>query len=363
MTKNTIIQSIFILIILAVIFTPVYLYLFNGWRRRCREIISNFPEEVVKEYFGTFFSNEIKPDSADPPPDYVKQFQENYFKRFGRHHFLIPGILLAIVTGVFAILAIQTIMSLLTEEKVLIQLPETAIFALAGAYAWVVYEINVRVRKNDLSSLDISWLCFRFIIAIPLGYAFAGIFKDYVGYVVAFMLGGFPTKQLVPLMRRISVSKLGIGEDSNEPGRELEKLQGIGRLESERFAEEGVGTILQLAYADPIDLTIRTGFSFSFTVDCCSQALAWLSFESNLEKLRKFGLRGAQEIRTMVLEMNPEDPQNSVQAREKELAYQSLTAIAEDLGMKVEVLERSFDMIAWDPQNIFLYDVWQPSWN
>ena len=50
------------------------------------------------------------------------------------------------------------------------------------------------------------------------------------------------------------------------------------QMSKERYKDEGITTICGLAYADPIDLTIRTNFDFNYVVDCVSQALMWIYF-------------------------------------------------------------------------------------
>ena len=75
-------------------------------------------------------------------------------------------------------------------------------------------------------------------------------------------------------------------------------MQSIGKSNAERFKDEGVTTISGLAYADPIDLTIRTNFDFNYVVDCVSQALMWIYFgkKKDYAKLFPLSLRGAQEV-------------------------------------------------------------------
>src|SRR5438132_986517 len=100
---------------------------------------------------------------------------------------------------------------------------------------------------------------------------------------------------------------------------ELEKLQGIDTRTAERFADEGITTIVQFAYADPVELTMRcASFTFSFVVDCSSQALAWIYFGDNLAKLRDCSLRGAQEIANLIEELDNGSDE------EKKLARQTI---------------------------------------
>lgn len=122
--------------------------------------------------------------------------------------------------------------------------------------------------------------------------------------------------------------RLGLSEAGDEGKSELEKLQGITPGLAERFQDEGASTILQLAYADPIDLTIRANLSFNFVIDCVSQAVAWLYFEKKLAVTRRYSLRGAHEIHTCVVELDG------------------------------TVLAKVLRQIAYDPYIEFNHDIW-----
>ena len=132
----------------------------------------------------------------------------------------------------------------------------------------------------------------------------------------------------------------------DESGRALEGLQGIGRIQAERFRAERVSTIMQLAYSNPVDLTMRTNFSPSYVIDCCSQALAWLYFEDKLIELRGYGLRGAQEIATLIREFKDGD----------DMAEECVKTVTDALDLST--LKRVLIQIAEDPYTEFLQGIW-----
>jgi hypothetical protein len=235
----------------------------------------------------------------------------------------------------------------------------------AGGYMWALLFLARRMQERQLTPYDLYTGCVRLIVAVPVALSFAALFQGALQAhalpAVAFMLGAFPTTTLLTFMRRTAASKLNLGESFDNPARSLVQLQGIERDEAEIFSAEGVCTILQLAYSDPVDLTIRTGFSFSYVVDCCSQALAWLCLPEAIAKLRRFGIRGAQEILTFVMEYPPDTNGNKVKmTRDQRLALKTLEAAATDLGMDKDALLRVFYEIAYDPYTLFLYSAWQP---
>jgi hypothetical protein len=130
-------------------------------------------------------------------------------------------------------------------------------------------------------------------------------------------------------------------------------LQGIDTRVAERLADEGITTVLQLAYADPVELTMRcASFTFSFVVDIISQALAWIYLADNLAKIRISSLRGAQEIASLIDELDGKD------AEAKHLARATVNATAAAAGVAVASFERTLREIAEDPYTQFLRDVW-----
>ena len=122
------------------------------------------------------------------------------------------------------------------------------------------------------------------------------------------MLGAFPTGTLFTIARRLASTQLGVADDPQGQGLELEQLQSISKTNAERFYDEGIATIVQLAYTDPIDLTIRTNFDFTYVVDCFSQALLWIYFTDKSKGLAMYSLRGAQEVSSLMNSLQPDPP-------------------------------------------------------
>jgi len=53
----------------------------------------------------------------------------------------------------------------------------------------------------------------------------------------------------------------------------------------------------QLAYYDPVKLTMQTNIDYDYIVDCVSQALLFVYVgKDSLEKLTRQGIRGAYEM-------------------------------------------------------------------
>jgi hypothetical protein len=263
--------------------------------------------------------------------------------------------LLAVSVFLLVLVSWTVLFWLREESKHQLVLPPIAVAAVAGAYMWVLHDFIRRIQERDLVPTNLFWASFRLLVSAPLGFAVTTIFRDEVGVAIAVLLGAFPTRTLFTIARRSVRSKLNLGDSPEERSYELEALQGIVRIQAERFSDEGVESILQLAYSDPIDLTMRTNFSFSYVVDCCSQALAWLYFGQDLAKMWRFGIRGGQEIFNIISEIDsPDKSKTRVKAQTKEC----LEEISKQIEMDRELLERTMREIAEDPYTLFLCDVW-----
>jgi hypothetical protein len=348
-------QSEYVLsgLLLLLLFAPVIAFLWEGWAARRREIVGAFSEKAAECYLRTFFAGDHKRGE-----NARITFQRNYGQRFGRQHFLVPVLCLLGVSAASIFLCVRVLSEWLQTGPQSVPL-QVAAAAIAGAYMWVCYDLIRRAQGRDLRPVHLLWASFRFAVAVPLGLAFAALVKEEVGVPIAFMLGAFPTRTLFTFARRMTVPRLGLGEHPAEASSELEVLQGVGKGGAERFEDEGVNTILQLAYADPVDLAIRTNSCFSYVVDCCSQALAWLYLQDDLAKLRPLGLRGAQEISSLCLEMGGRAGGTEPEAKHRAaLARQALESAAEQLALSPHALEYTLTQIGEDPFTQFLCDVW-----
>jgi hypothetical protein len=185
-----------------------------------------------------------------------------------------------------------------------------------------------------------------------MGFAFSSILTESAGVPFAFFLGTFPTSTLYKYGKRFVNQKLGIGEQLTQRKAELEQLQCINRGEMERFQEEGITNICQLAYSNPLDLTLRTNFDWNYIIDCISQALLWLYVEKDIAKLRLLGLRGAQEVYVLFERLRSDDPTT------KSTAETFLQATAKVLGLSEAEMRHTLSNVSGDPYTEFICNVW-----
>lgn len=329
---------------------PSIIYLKTAWQIRFETLKAGLGHHALKLYFGQFFPAK-KGISGD---ELGKEFEELYYRRYGQRLYIIPLILLMVISAIGIFLVGYNLFSWLKIDSRLEPISPVAIAAFLGAYMWVAYDQIQRFRMRDFTFHDVNDCSFRFLIAIPLGFSFAAIFKESVGVTSAFFLGTFPSQTLFKFGRRFITEQLKVkGKNPEEPSNELEQLQCINREEAERYREEGKTTILQLAYSDPVDLTMRTNFDFNYVVDCISQALLWLYVgKKDMDKLRPLGIRGAQEAYTL------EESLNSNDTEEKTIAEGNFREIAQALNVTENTLKMLLNEVTEDPYTQFIVNVW-----
>ena len=340
-------EALLTVLVLALLLVPPLVYLGPGWRARRSEIVDALSDDAVRLYFRQFFP------TIDVPADGVTAFFEaHYNARYGRRHYVLPFMILAVLAGLLITVSVRVAAGWPLAEGVPRDFRAVVVAAVAGAYSWVVVDLIGRSHRRELSPADLSWSSLRFVVAVPLAFSFTTLLKEEAAVPVAYLLGTFPTRMLFTAGRRLVSRRLGLGEAGEEGKSELEKLQGVTPGMAERLQDEGVSTILQLAYWNPVDLAIRANLPFNFAVDLVSQALAWLYLEDALVTARRFSLRGAYEIYTTVHDLDEGDDE------ERAIARATLEGLAKAISLDANVLLGILEQIAYDPYTQFNYAIW-----
>lgn len=333
-----------------VLLLPSLAYLWISWPIRRKLLLDRMSPKAIKLYYEQF-----SPLSQLPTGDTGLQakFRKDFHGLYGRRHYILPLGFLAIVSGIGMWMTARSLPGLLGWGANIKPLPPIVISAFLGAYAWVAYDQFTRFRSGDFTSHDVYAGVYRFLISIPLGISLAAFATEKVGVGMAFLLAAFPTTTLLTLSRRLVASKsLGLGETEKDGRLELESLQCVGRSNAERYLDEGVSTIAELAWANPIDLMVRSNRDLSFVIDSISQALLWVYFEDKVKKLYPLSLRGAQEVCTLL------DDLVSVKPKEKEAAEQSLKTAAGLMDLDEKSFLYTLIVVKDDPYAQFLFNVW-----
>jgi hypothetical protein len=202
---------------------PIAHHLAFGLPERRREILGYFDASSIKLYFNQFYHAESQLLNPNPTSSLSLMYDE----RFGRRTFWLP---LAVFIPALA-LTITVILLLAPGNNdggngYFSNFGEMSIYALAGAYLYVVSNLMARQRQRDLVPSVIYWSTFRLVIALPLAAAVTFIVKDAAAAPIAFLLGVFPTDTLLLILRRQVAPRFGITDDPTQsaPG----SWQGIG---------------------------------------------------------------------------------------------------------------------------------------
>lgn len=353
--EMTLIWSLGIFVILLLL-TPPVAYLFTGWHYRKEEIVAGMPEKAMQLYFRQF-----QPQYEVQEVKVTERFRRYYAHQFGRRHFILPLVLLFLISSASMIWNILSLIDWLGFDGKTVDvnkagpghLPLLAVVALSGAFMYCISEQIQHWTSWDLLPSDLLWMSFRLVIAIPTAYAIAAVLNPETALPIAFLIGAFPTNTLMMIIRRFAVNRLNLGEMPAGGATELQELQGIDLRKAERFAGEGISTVLQLAYADPVKLTIRTNLGYNYIVDCISQALLWVYLrKEERDGWIRVGLRGAIEVRLIWLRMQSDD----VNKRAKN--EQLLEKIAGELKYELAILKNVLEQAADDPYSEFIYESW-----
>jgi hypothetical protein len=334
---------------------PLLQYVTVGWRARRNDIMDGFSTDARCIYFQMFMPCEPQP-SRDMAS---KKFDKMYTHWYGRRFFIVPGILLVVIGGAAVTAIVLTALQLVNfSTSPFFVMPEPAVAATAGAYLWVANDQISRARRLDFAPSDVLWGVLRLVIAIPMGYAFADIVKPDVGAFVAFALGAFPLTSLTSLLRRLTTKTLGAEATADETTDDIINLQGVNKVIMERLANEGVTTITQVAYCDPIRLTMRSNLPFNFIMDLMNQSLAWMYLENLLDVVRPLGMRGACEIKYLIRDLDDSGGTTPEERHAHDIAVSSLLLVATACKQAQPTLEFAFRQIAYDPFTSFLKAIW-----
>jgi hypothetical protein len=333
--------------------TPLLVYVLAGWRAKELDIKNSFGPSACLLYFKAFYASAHVPADG---PSAKREFDRIYDRWYGRRFFLVPGLVyfltmaLSVVAAVFALVPVGGAFAA----------PNATIAAMAGAFMWCVNDQVSRSRRLDFSPSDVMWASLRMVIAVPLGYAFAALVPNAIGPFVAFALGAFPLTTLQIILRRLAAKYLGTEDTEEQSNDKIICLQGIDTDIVERLRNEDVTTITQLAYCDPVRLTMRSNLTFTFVIDAMSQALAWLYFEDKIAALAPIGLRGAIEFRHFIEHLDSTD-QGDAQLKATAEAQAAFPTVLRVLALDPAdgaALRTTMREIAADPYTVFLSEVW-----
>lgn len=329
---------------------PILFYVRRVWSFRQQAIFDTLSPEAKRLYLDLFHRSDAeRGDTAAPDP--TARFAAAYARWFGRGRLVVPATIVAALTLVYALLvsiaAAKWLMP--TAMAGTTAVPLIASAAMTGAYILVSLDTISRVTRRDLLPDDLYVSALRLASCVPLGIAFASLANEESRPFVALAMTAFPLQETVGFLRKTASQRAGLEVATAATSNDVpSRLSGVDRAVCERLSTIGVNTIGQLAYSDPVQLTMRTSLGFVFALDLVSQALAWVYLEDKLNVLRPMGLRGSFEIAALQQEARDADP--AIAANANALLDQLPAA----LGLTPEQTVNVVHQIADDPYTRFL---------
>jgi hypothetical protein len=328
---------------------PLTIYILLGWQRKADDIIGSLTPESAQLYLHTFQISDVKADIA------LSVFKKFYERWYGRRYLIIPTVFLIIIVLLLTFVLGETSFVDLAErnaspieKKNFMTLPDIAVASIAGAYAFVAWDIILRSSRRTLTPADILGSTIRMLIAVPLGYSISALVKEDIGAFVAFAAAAFPIQTIQTILQRLLNKQLNVELGAGTEKDQVINLSGVDKNTADRLVDADITTILQLAYCDPVQTCMRTSLNFAVVSDISAQALAWLYFEDNLTKLRIIGLRGACEIRFLMEDFQAGKPE----------AVAIIASASISLGLSADEFKNALEEIADDPQAEFLAKTW-----
>jgi hypothetical protein len=297
--------------------TPLIAFLCLGWFTRFREFENSLKGSALSAYLQRYWSRRLIQTLLDshaiagPPKDLAlpdskwretadaradlcdRLFARIYHEQYGLPAFIPPFVVVLCVAYAAAALVgcnydvTQTDIG--SAKTAIYGITQQALLAsFGGALMFVVSDSVLSIRRRALNVSDVYWYALRLFLAIPVALVVGGPDGSRTAFV--FALGTFPVDALLKIVRRIGFPQITDFDKTQNSPDKLLTLDGVTLPIVSEFEAEGINSIEQVADADPLILSIRTGFPFRFTLRLCSQAIVRRHFGENASLLTPIGL-------------------------------------------------------------------------
>lgn len=339
-------------------FQPIWAFLRRGWMIKRDDVMSSLDDEAKRMYLARFQNL-----STDRP---AEEFDRLYRFRYGRYRLYMPLSCLLLIVFPLSFILCETALGHLIIASPggwrglagqphfanLLAYPPAAAAAVAGAYTWTVAAFINGATRYTMPPSIVAIGALRLAVAAPLGYAVAALLGPHgraYAPVVAFGLGAFPLDTIQLLLRRL-FTRLGLDLGPADDKGQVTKLDGVDKLVADRMSDADISTVAQLAYCDPVQVSMKTNIAFDVVMDMQAQALAWIYFGDAMPSMRPMGLRGAIEFVNLRTALGSEATRTD--------ALATLAAVADKLELPPLVVERALDEVADDHYTQFLANIW-----
>jgi hypothetical protein len=314
-----------------------------------------------------YYARLLAPDADNKDPEKVLKAQFWYFHSWKLY--ALPLVLVALLSGLMLGFSGLWIADRLTdfgagttEPAILHRVAAPFIMALWGAFVWSLYEIWSRRKSGDLTPVEVFDVAIRFVVAIPIGYAFSLLVFQTVPSLAAFIASAFPLRDVRQVMRKQALQKLSESAQGSSTlasrGHVGEVLNGIGNDTTVRLEELNIETFNDLAYADPIRLMVKTGVPIQLVLAWVDQALLAVYAAPHKAKFDLLGMPCALDVREFYLAHCFD------LATGKEKDWRNAPAVkglADKLDIPLEILPQLLRSIHEDPHVQFLARAWYGS--
>jgi hypothetical protein len=296
---------------------PLIAFLCLGWYTRYREFENSLKGAALSAYLQRYWSKRliqaIQDDhtipglsQASPPADEKwrdaadtslnlcdRLFARIYHEQYGLPAFVPPFVILLCVAYAAAALIgcnYSTVPADIASAKTAVYgiTQQVLLASFGGALMFVISDSVLSIRRRALNVSDVYWYALRLFLAVPIALVVGGTDGSRAAFV--FALGTFPVDALLKIIRRIGFPQVTTFEKKESAPDKLLSLSGVTLPIVSVLEAEGVNSIEQVAAADPVILSIRTGFPFRFTLRLCSQAIVRRHFGENAALLIPIGL-------------------------------------------------------------------------
>jgi hypothetical protein len=302
-----------------------------------------------------------------------KVVTDQFFLHLGRFRFVLPGLLLLVLSGITLLLVKDWLEPRFIKDTVIASpdrsfagrlrsmLSTEIVFAMLGAYVWTLYELSRRIASRDLIAEDLFDISFRFLWAVPVGYVSGLVFIDRIDPVVAFVIAGFPLRD-VRRMLRAKTFREESAQDTSEasPGSLAQSVNGLGPDTLARLEEIGITTFLDLAYQDPVRIMVHTGAPLRQVLTWMDQAILYVYADEMKHSFAENGLPCALDVYEFY-ETHFSKDKNAGGADWK--PCQSVQDLAQRMGTSASYLREVSWRVHEDPQTKLLYAAWWTSPN
>lgn len=230
-------------------------------------------------------------------------------------------------------------------------LEKEAVFALTGAFVWSLYELSQRARRRELTPDELFDVSIRYLFALPIGHLGVLLSIDSVDYAFAFLATALPIRDLQRFARKRALEKMNVRDSKAEPTRAgylAEVVDGLSPDTVARLEEIDIVSFTDLAYADPIRIMVKAGFSPRHIIQWMDHAMLGIYALPHKRKLAENAICCALDAKEFY--------QAHFKAHLGECP--AIKALVKGTGVEAATLCEMFGRVAIDPQVQFLGRMW-----